>query len=305
MADKKKKQNNKKKSKGNNIPNFKGHYCKICDTYKANEKFSGRGHNAHICKACAAMSPAEQAEEMTVNRLFRMGTRYINKEELKWLKNRMTDKRPAVKAIANDLFDMKFPHHKRNEIKKTLKIAEFKLRIHSEIVDRYGDEYIINVEFTADTSGKIVRKIYDENDSVTNEQSVEVGQSEMRKIFNVMVNNRDIYFWDEDLCGKVSHDPDIDILPEYRDDDFEEDEDIYDEDDVVETDEETDMADETEKTGGLYWRVDIKYKNGLIQNTIDYDEYAPPEVTSLYDELDFYFGLEDDDLDSEELDEDI
>lgn len=28
------------------------HYCKICQTYKANEKFSGKGHSAHICKAC-------------------------------------------------------------------------------------------------------------------------------------------------------------------------------------------------------------------------------------------------------------
>lgn len=28
------------------------HYCKICQTYKANEKFSRKGHAAHICKAC-------------------------------------------------------------------------------------------------------------------------------------------------------------------------------------------------------------------------------------------------------------
>ena len=26
-----------------------GHYCKICGEYKANEKFSGKGHAAHIC----------------------------------------------------------------------------------------------------------------------------------------------------------------------------------------------------------------------------------------------------------------
>ena len=30
-----------------------GHYCRICQQRKANEKFSGRGHAAHICKACA------------------------------------------------------------------------------------------------------------------------------------------------------------------------------------------------------------------------------------------------------------
>ena len=31
-----------------------GHYCKVCGEYKANEKFSGKGHAAHVCKSCAA-----------------------------------------------------------------------------------------------------------------------------------------------------------------------------------------------------------------------------------------------------------
>jgi len=31
----------------------RGHYCRICGQHKANEKFSGRGHATHICKACA------------------------------------------------------------------------------------------------------------------------------------------------------------------------------------------------------------------------------------------------------------
>ena len=31
----------------------RGHFCKICHQRKSNEKFSGRGHAAHICKACA------------------------------------------------------------------------------------------------------------------------------------------------------------------------------------------------------------------------------------------------------------
>ena len=34
-----------------------GHYCKVCGEYKANEKFSGKGHAAHIYKACAALPP--------------------------------------------------------------------------------------------------------------------------------------------------------------------------------------------------------------------------------------------------------
>jgi hypothetical protein len=30
----------------------RGHYCRICHTYRANEKFSGKGHARHICKSC-------------------------------------------------------------------------------------------------------------------------------------------------------------------------------------------------------------------------------------------------------------
>ena len=47
-------------SKKSNRPH--GHYCKICVEYKANEKFSGKGHAAHICKACSKLSAAEKAE---------------------------------------------------------------------------------------------------------------------------------------------------------------------------------------------------------------------------------------------------
>jgi hypothetical protein len=29
-----------------------GHYCRICRSYRANEKFSGKGHRTHVCKDC-------------------------------------------------------------------------------------------------------------------------------------------------------------------------------------------------------------------------------------------------------------
>ena len=38
------------------------HYCKVCGEYKANEKFSGKGHAAHIRKACSRLSAEERAE---------------------------------------------------------------------------------------------------------------------------------------------------------------------------------------------------------------------------------------------------
>lgn len=36
-----------------------GHYCRICGLYRANEKFSGKGHRTHICKDCSRL-PVEE-----------------------------------------------------------------------------------------------------------------------------------------------------------------------------------------------------------------------------------------------------
>ena len=44
-----------------------GHYCKICGKYKANEKFSGKGHAARICKACSRLSAVKKAEAQTIS----------------------------------------------------------------------------------------------------------------------------------------------------------------------------------------------------------------------------------------------
>lgn len=85
-----------------------GHYCKVCGEYKANEKFSGKGHAAHICKTCAALPPEKQAEEMTLTRLVNLPWR-LSKEQLSWLKKRMKDKRDAVRTLATEQYEIRFP----------------------------------------------------------------------------------------------------------------------------------------------------------------------------------------------------
>ena len=85
-----------------------GHYCKVCGEYKANEKFSGKGHAAHICKSCASLPAEKQAELMTLNRLLNLPWR-LSKEQLSWLKNRLKDRRPNVCALAQEQYEMRFP----------------------------------------------------------------------------------------------------------------------------------------------------------------------------------------------------
>jgi ribosome-binding protein aMBF1 (putative translation factor) len=36
------------------------HYCRICERYRANEKFSGKGHKIHVCKDCMRLPKEER-----------------------------------------------------------------------------------------------------------------------------------------------------------------------------------------------------------------------------------------------------
>ncbi len=84
-----------------------GHYCKVCGEYKANEKFSGKGHAAHICKACASLPAEKKAELETLSRIQNLPPR-LSVEQIKWLKNRALDRRPAVMEAAQEEYRMRF-----------------------------------------------------------------------------------------------------------------------------------------------------------------------------------------------------
>jgi len=45
---------------------YRGHFCKVCGNILPNEKFSGKGHAAHICKKCARKSKAQRSEEIAI-----------------------------------------------------------------------------------------------------------------------------------------------------------------------------------------------------------------------------------------------
>lgn len=84
-----------------------GHYCKVCGEYKANEKFSGKGHAAHICKKCAALPADVRSAQMIENKLLSLPWR-LSKEQIKWLNNKAHDKRPEIRELAQEQLDMRF-----------------------------------------------------------------------------------------------------------------------------------------------------------------------------------------------------
>jgi len=53
-------------------PKKRGHFCWCCDRIRAHEKFSGHGHERHICKDCSKLGKAELEYRQTVRDIERL-----------------------------------------------------------------------------------------------------------------------------------------------------------------------------------------------------------------------------------------
>ncbi len=265
-----------------------GHYCKVCDQYKANEKFSGKGHAAHICKSCAAMPLAERDAEIMVNRIMNLPW-YLSKEKCAWLKKKCHDKRPAVRDAAQEAYDARFPFAKRNAQKKQTHVDHLTLRVDDSIYDEYGDEIPVNATFSVNRQDARISMKDDEQ-----ETSVQIPPEKMKKLLKWMVHSLEIFCWQEDYAPSV-------FLPSDIDDDdllagnfdLEEWDDEWDE-----SDEESDVTDEP-----ICWQLDITYRNGTSQQVISHD-FLPDRVEELVQELLAYL-LPEEELDDEAWDEEI
>ena len=103
-----------------------GHYCKVCGTYRSNESFSGKGHSAHICKKCAALSPAERSKEMTLTRLMNLPYR-LSAEQKAWLKGLQKDKCHEIAETAKAIYAEHFSYEAMAERKAELAAKEKEL----------------------------------------------------------------------------------------------------------------------------------------------------------------------------------
>ena len=119
-----------------------GHYCKICGMYQSNESFSGKGHNAHICKKCAALTPEERSREATLTRLLNLPYR-LSAEQKAWLKGLQKDKCQEISETAKAVYAEHFPYAERNERKKQLHIDEMIFAVNDELWDEYGDLFSV------------------------------------------------------------------------------------------------------------------------------------------------------------------
>ncbi len=181
-----------------------GHFCKVCGMRKSNESFSGKGHAAHICKVCSRLSPAQQAEQMTLRRLENLPLRRLTESEMTWLKNRTHDHRPVVKSLACMVYAERFPHLARNQKKQELSIQTLTLSIDGGICDSYGEPVYVKESYQVSrTPSAIIRTQQDGTLQV-----MEPPPKILAKLLKWTVHTLEIFWWEEDYCDPV------DVWPE-------------------------------------------------------------------------------------------
>jgi len=263
-------------SKKKNRPH--GHYCKICGEYKANEKFSGKGHAAHICRACSRLSAAEKAAAMDRNRLMNFPMRRLSDSEKKWLEAKMHDKSQEVADTAKEVYHICFPYAERNAMKKQLVINTLSFEVHTEIYDGYGDMEMADRRFTIDRKNRVLTMTDFHADD--GEQSVTLEGGQMAKLLRYIVHTLEIFMWEQDYS----------LLPDK--DDFLID--LFPEDNLVVDDLENNAEDMiNEQEGSPFWQVQVEYSNHIVQDISSYDDYLPDRPEELYFSLLEYFEPED------------
>jgi len=273
----------------------RSHYCWVCGLHKPNEKFSGRGHANHMCKQCHALPVAERNEMVAVRKADNMTDRHLNEQEIKWLRKKMNDPRPAVRDAARGAHHTKFPRYERNQIKKGLTAFSLELFLRGEVWDEWGDEIDVHTLITLDRTGVIRCTDYTAPEGAQ-ETEIVIDGKEARRFLKSVIHEYDALFWDEDLSDDPpgEFDPYLDLLPEYRPD-FDEDELFADEDSEPEAE---------IKTREPLWSLCLELNNGGEKKIIFYNQLhdAPQE---LFQSLMEWFEFDDDEDDCPELEEEL
>ena len=84
-----------------------GPFCKINGCYRANERFSGKGHIPHICKQCAKLPAQKWSELHTLNRIENFPF-YLSRDQRSCLEGLLRNPQGEVRATAETAYEMRF-----------------------------------------------------------------------------------------------------------------------------------------------------------------------------------------------------
>ena len=115
-----------------------GHWCRICDRNRANEKFSAKGHKNHICRDCAK-KPKEEIEIIDQEQeIFRyLNQSNISAKNLSRLEQLAKSQSQRIAELAAIVLEVgRIKPHKRRRLK-------FLARGHRELLRKLDDTGLI------------------------------------------------------------------------------------------------------------------------------------------------------------------
>jgi uncharacterized protein (DUF885 family) len=121
------------------IKRFKGHYCKICGSYRSNESFSGKGHSRHICRKCSKLPIEKQKEHMDLNRIYGLSfSMRISKAHRKMLQDYLNNESEKVRTAAKEVLD---------ELSEMRRMRQIELEYEDRMgLDPCNDDYLEYLE---------------------------------------------------------------------------------------------------------------------------------------------------------------
>ena len=174
----------------------------------------------------------------------------------------------------------RFPYAARNARKKQLHILHMEFSVCGEVIDEYGDVCCEDIRLTLDRKEHTVA--LQQEDETT---QVTLTEKDMRKLLNVIVNNYEVFCWEDDYGFSNAADTDALWEAEWE----------------AETPDEA-VPEEPEYEDSPSWKVSVRYTNGEAQGMCGYDD-LPDRVNELALELLALFEDEPD-LEADESDSD-
>ena len=115
-----------------------GHYCRMCDRVRPNERFSGEGHRIHVCKACSRLPKEESRQHELKDEIAGfLRQSNISAKNLARLSALVASERPEIAELAKVVLEIgKVKPHKRKRL-------SFFARNHHELIDRLEETGLI------------------------------------------------------------------------------------------------------------------------------------------------------------------
>lgn len=103
--------------KRNRLP---GHFCWVCGRRRPNERFSGKGHSAHVCRDCARLGPEELAYRQTARNMERCVTfdGFIPRKQRAVFERFLQHEDPRIRALAQHLERMDAHHREQSRAER-------------------------------------------------------------------------------------------------------------------------------------------------------------------------------------------